>query len=149
MGQPATPARTLACCSLLTIAALYIVGVVSHGVLRHIVQTAPLWIAVVLGLLRSRWSKWATLPCSVFWLFLMVLIWLFVLGWARVVSGTFSPIEVAMTLVVGISSIVGVIASLRMRSGVPALGAIAMFVGTLLLQLIAFRVSLLPGFVHD
>jgi hypothetical protein len=37
----------------------------------------------------------------------MGLIWLFLLGWAHVVSGTFSPIEVAMTLVVGLSSILG------------------------------------------
>ena len=35
--------RGLAFCALLLIASLYVVGVVSHGVLRHIVQTGPVW----------------------------------------------------------------------------------------------------------
>jgi hypothetical protein len=45
--------RSLAFFSLLLIVALYIVGVVSHGVVRHIVQTAPVWPTAVLGMRRS------------------------------------------------------------------------------------------------
>ena len=36
-----------------TLLALYIVGAVSNGVVRHIVQTLPLWFPIVLGL-RQR-----------------------------------------------------------------------------------------------
>jgi hypothetical protein len=70
------------------------------------VQTAPQWIVLALAARGSRLMKWATLPCAAVWLFLMALIWLFVLGWAHVISGTFSPIEIAMTVVVGTCSIV-------------------------------------------
>jgi hypothetical protein len=42
---------------LVLIAALYVVGIVSHGILRHLVQTAPVWPVVILGMehrLRSQ-----------------------------------------------------------------------------------------------
>jgi hypothetical protein len=107
------------------IAALLVVGAVSHGVIRHIVQTSPLWISIVLGVRRSGSSKWATLPCFVFWLLLMIAIWLFLLGWARIVSGTFSPIEIAMTMIVGLASMLGIVRALGMKSGVRAWSAMA------------------------
>lgn len=87
--------------------ALYIVGEVSHGSLRHVVQTLPLWFPIVLGFNRRELARWCALPCLCFWLGIMVLIWLFLLGWAHVVSGQFSPIEIAMTLIVGIASAAG------------------------------------------
>ncbi len=40
----------------------------------------------------------ASLPCFVIWLVLMTLIWLFLLGWAKVISGHFTPIEVIFDL---------------------------------------------------
>jgi hypothetical protein len=140
--------RLLVFCSVAVIAALLVVGAVSHGVIRHIVQTSPLWIAIVLGARRSPWSKWAALPCFVFWLMLMTAIWLFVLGWARIVTGTFSPTEIAMTLIVGIASLAGIVAGFTMRSEVLGLraAAIAAVVGAL--QVAAFRVSLLPAIAH-
>jgi cytochrome bd-type quinol oxidase subunit 2 len=46
MGQ-SKASRTLAFCAVFLIAALYVVGVVSHGVLRHVVQTAPMRATVV------------------------------------------------------------------------------------------------------
>ena len=88
--------RLLIGCCIVIIAALLVVGTVSSGVIRHIVQTSPLWIVIVLSVRRSAWSKWAALPCYLFWLLLMTAIWLFLLGWARIVSGTFSHTEIAM-----------------------------------------------------
>src|SRR5258708_26574650 len=92
----ATSARIIGFCALLLIVALYVVGVVSHGVLRHVVQTAPVWIVVWLGFRRSGWSKWAALPCFILWLFLMSLIWLFLLGLGGVLPGTLSPTGILM-----------------------------------------------------
>lgn len=139
----------LAFSALFLIAALYVVGVVSHGVLRHIVQTAPVWPTVILGLRDSRWSKWTALPCFMCWLLLMTLIWLFLLGWAHVISGTFSPIEIVMTVVVGASSVLGLVTGLRMRSGTSAAGAAVVCLLMLVVQLLAIRVSFLPGIAHD
>jgi hypothetical protein len=143
------PARAIVYCSIGIIAALYVVGLVSQGIIRHIVQTAPQWIVLTLAARGSRWTKWAALPCAVVWLFLMALIWLFVLGWAQVISGTFSPIEIAMTVVVGACSIVIIAHALRMRSAASVAPSAGMLLLSLVLQLVALRVSFLHGVDRD
>ena len=148
MGQ-SKASRTVAFCAVFLIAALYVVGVVSHGVLRHLMQTAPMWPTVILGLRDSRWSKWTAIPCFCCWLLLMSLIWFFLLGWAHVISGTFSPVEVAMTFVVGVSSILGLVTGLRTRSRTSGAGAAVVCFLTLVVQVLAFKVSFLPGIAHD
>jgi hypothetical protein len=137
--------RILTACCLSIVAALLVVGAVSHGILRHIVQTSPLWIAVALSIRRSAWSKWAALPCFFFWLLLMVAIWLFLLGWAHIVSGTFSLTEIAMTVIVGLASIVGIVRAMGMRGGVRASWATATVLLVAVLQMAAVRLSLLPA----
>ncbi|PYV16965.1 MAG: hypothetical protein DMG21_10075 [Acidobacteria bacterium] len=148
MTRPAD-SRLLALSSFFLIAALYVVGVVSHEVLRHIIQTAPVWPTVILGFRDSRWSKWTAMPCFICWLLLMSLIWLFLLGWSHLISGTFSPTEIAMTIVVGAASILGIATGIRMRSGTSTVVAIAVFLLTLAVQVVALRLSFLPGIAHD
>jgi len=128
-GSPRGPAPLLAGCCLAVMVALLVVGAVSHGVVRHLVQTAPLWIAVVLGTRRSDLSKWAALPSFVFWLLLMIAIWLFLLGWARIVSGTFTVTEIAMTIVVGAASTLGIVTGLRMKTATRTAVAAATVLG--------------------
>jgi hypothetical protein len=140
--------RILGVCSVSIIAALLVVGAVSHGVIRHIVQTSPLWIVIVLGIRRSAWSKWAALPCFFFWLLLMVAIWLFLLGWAHIVSGTFSSTEIAMTVIVGLASTVGIGRASGMKSGVRASRATVTVLLVAMLQAVAIRLSLLPSIAH-
>jgi hypothetical protein len=84
----------IAVCCLAIIAALVIgVGLASNLVLRHLVQTAPLWVAVALGFRQSRATSWVALPFFLFWLALMVLIWLFLLGISHFITGHFSTVE--------------------------------------------------------
>ena len=66
-------------------------------------QTSPLWIAIGLSVRRSGWIQWTALPCFFFWLTRMILIWLFFFAWDRIVSGSFSPTEIAMTVIVGLA----------------------------------------------
>jgi hypothetical protein len=140
----------IAVCSLLIIAALVLgVGIVSHGILRHVVQTAPLWPAVVLGLGRRDTAKWFALPGFAFWLLIMVFIWLFLLGWARIVSGTFTPVEITMTIVCGIASIAGIASALRQRTATNPAAAAALLALSSVLQYVALRISFLPGIAHD
>jgi len=141
--------RALTICASLIIAALYIVGIESHGIVRHVVQTAPIWPCVVLALRGSEWSKWTALPVFLFWFSVMALIWLFLLGLAHVFSGDFTPIEIVLTLVIGLCSVLGVVAAVRMKTHVGAIGASAAFCGILLLQLLALRISFLPAIAHD
>jgi hypothetical protein len=135
-------------CCLAVIAALLVVGTASHEVLRHFLQTSPLWIAIVLGIRRSAAAKWAALPCLFFWLFVMIVIWLFLLGWTRIITGTFSPIEIAMTLVVGAASLVGIWIALTIRSRIRPSWAAVTFLLVAVLQFAALRLSLLPSIAH-
>jgi len=141
--------RTLEICALILIVSLYVVGFVSHGIIRHTIQTAPVWLAVWLGFRRSSWTKWAVLSPLVVWLLLMINIWLFLLGLPHLLSGTFTPIEIAMTITVGVAAAVGIATALRVRTAVPWLSA----VGTLLLmacvQVFAVWVSLQRGVSRD
>jgi hypothetical protein len=140
--------RLVVACSIAMTAALLVVGVVSHGVLRHIVQTSPLWIPIALAVRGSALAKWAALPCFAFWLLLMTAIWLYLLGWARIITGTFSPTEIAMTVAVGLASMVGIAAAIGTRSSIRASSAVATTLGVALLQIIALRISLLPQIAH-
>lgn len=139
--------KTIGVCSLATLVSLYIVGAVSHGSLRHEVQTLALWAPIVAGFNRKEFARWCALPCFLFWLLIMVLIWLFLLGWAHVVSGTFSPVEIAMTLVVGAASACGLIFCLRHARW--TLSGSALMVLFAILQIGLFRVSLLPAIAHQ
>src|SRR5262245_6628907 len=98
-------ARLISYSTLAILIALYVVGAVSvpPGSLRHEVQTLPLWFPIVAGFQSREIAKWAALPCLLVWLTLMTFIWLFLLGWARIISGHFVPTEIAMTIVVGVA----------------------------------------------
>jgi hypothetical protein len=137
--------RAIAVCSLAIVVALQVVGVVSHTSLRHIVQTLPLWFPIVLGFRRQDIAKWVALPCLVFWLGIVTLIWLFLLGWARIVSGTFTPVEVAMTFVIGLACVFGLGTAVRWRTATHPLVATTLTMLFAFLQVLAFRVSMLPS----
>jgi hypothetical protein len=139
-------AKTVGCCALAILIALYVVGAVSvpPGSLRHEVQTLPLWIPIVAGFQRKGFAKWAALPCFIFWLAIMIAIWLFLLGWARIVTGHFFPTEVAMTLVVGCASAVGIVACLRWPTAIRPASALGVLLIVAVLQFLAFRWSLTP-----
>lgn len=143
------PTRTLGICALILIVALYVVGIVSHGIIRHAVQTAPVWLAVWLGFRGSPWAKWVALSPLVLWLLLMINIWLLLLGLPHLLSGTFSPVEIALTIIIGVAAAVGIATALRLRTAAPWVGA----VGTLLLmacvQLFALWVSFQRGVSRD
>jgi hypothetical protein len=145
MNEP----KTIGYCALVTLVALYIVGAVSNGVLRHVVQTLPLWFPIVMGLRQREIAKWASLPCFIIWLVLMTLIWLFLLGWAKVVSGHFTPIEVILTLVVSAASIAGFVIGFRWRTTLSWSKALSASLIFTVLQVVALRISFLPSIAKD
>jgi hypothetical protein len=139
----------MAYCCLAVLVALYVVGAVSHGSLRHEVQTLPLWIPIVLGFRDHELAKWFALPCLIFWLAIVVFIWLFLLGWARIVTGHYSPTEILMTLVIGAACSLGIITSFRWRTTLRPLPVVTTTVLSAILQFLAFRVSLLPNIANQ
>lgn len=139
--------KTIGGCCLAVLGALYVVGAVSHGSLRHEVQTLPLWIPIIAGFNRREFARWCALPCMFFWFAMMSLIWLFLLGWSHLISGHFAPIEIAMTVVVGIASAIGFVFCIwRARWSIPGCALIVLFG---VLQVLAFRISILPSIAHQ
>jgi hypothetical protein len=140
----ANASKAIGYCALVILVALYVVGAVSHGSLRHEVQTLPLWVPIVMGFRQREIAKWWALPCLIFWLAVMIFIWLFLLGWARIVSGHFSPVEIAMTLIIGIACVTGLGVIFRARTAVRPLIAVGVVLFSGALQLLAFKLSLIP-----
>jgi hypothetical protein len=124
--------------------ALVAVGIVSQTLLRHVIQIAPLLLAAAVAVRKPRWAACAAAPLFAFWLVVMAAIWLFLLGLARIVSGTFAPAEVALTIAIGVSCVLGLWIAHRRRTDVAVsarLGVIAVFA---ILQFAAMWVSTLP-----
>lgn len=113
-GRHAQDSRVLFALSLaVMIVGLLAVGVVSHTILRHIVQVIPAVIALMLVARQSGLAAAAAAPIYTFWLGVMVNIWLFVLGIARIFSGTFSGVEIALTIIIALASGLGILSIVR------------------------------------
>src|SRR6266404_6903005 len=135
-----SPGRWIAVSCGVIIAALYVVAWVSKTELRHLVQTLPLWLGILLALGRVRAARWAVMPIFLFWLTAMMFIWLFLLGWSRVLSGHFSPVEIAMTFIIGTSALIGLLFSMKGKRQVTPLGASCVFLLSAAFQFAAFRI---------
>lgn len=142
------PAVIAGCALAIIVALVFGVGLASHLVLRHIVQTLPLWFGVLFGIRRSRAAGWVSLPCFLFWLALMIMIWLYLLGMPSIISGHFSSIEIAMTIIVGAASLIGIVAFVRLKSFLSGARVAGMFILFAVAQLLCFRLSLLPAVAH-
>jgi hypothetical protein len=142
------PVLIAVCCLVIILALVGGVGLASGLVLRHLVQTLPLWVGVALGWRRSRATGWIGLPLFSFWLLLMAFIWLYLLGISRMLSGHFSPLEIAMTIVVGAASLVGIAMFGRFKSSLSVASAASLFVVTAAIQWVCFRASFLPAIAH-
>jgi hypothetical protein len=139
----------IAICCLVIIAALVLgVGLATDLVLRHIVQTGPLWISVILGVRHSRVTAWAALPLFLIWLVLMTLIWLYLLRISNLISGHFAPVEIAMTIIVGAAAIIGIGGFIRFKSSLSTIAAGSLFVLMAVLQLACLRISFLPAIAN-
>jgi hypothetical protein len=74
-----------------------------------------------------------------FWLVLMALIWLDLLGITRVLTAHFSPFEIGMTIIVGIGSVVGIAMFWRFKSSLSLTSAGGLFVMGAAIQWLCFR----------
>jgi hypothetical protein len=135
-------------CIVVIVALVLGVGLASNLVLRHLVQTLPIWAGVVFGFRRSRISGWIALPSFIFWLLLMAVIWCYLLGLSHWISGHFSGVEIAMTIIVGIASVIGIVSFVRFRSSLLPLPAAGLFIGMAAFQFACFRISFLPAIAH-
>jgi len=129
--------------------ALILVGLVSRMVARHAVQIGPVLAAALVVRIRPGWARFAALPIFLFWLFIMALIWLYVLGLARIVTGRFTPVEVALTVLIGLACLVGVKSARRVPVKPGGLVNLAVFLVFSVFQAGAVLLSMQPGLEND
>ena len=128
------------------IVGLLLVGVVSHTPIRHCVQVVPAVVALLLAIVRSPLARSASAPIFLFWFLIMSLIWLYLLGVARIITGNFSPAEIAFTILIGLSCVLGLVASYRSRSSaVNWIASLFVFAVFAALQVLFLWLSLRPG----
>src|SRR5690242_15757451 len=147
-ARPQWPVWIAICCLVILAALVLGVGVGSHLVLRHVIQTAPLWVGVGLAFRRSQSTGWITLPLFLFWFALMAVIWLYLLGIANLVSGHFSSLEIAMTILVGLASVVGLGMFSRSTSSMSWVARAGLFIAFLGMQVGCFMASFSPSIAH-
>lgn len=139
--------RLLCLCLGGLIVSLLLVGVVSTTPLRHFIQVVPAMIALGCVWRRIDWSGYAALPVFLVWLLIMSLIWLFLLGIAHIITGTFSTAERVLTITSGLSCVIGIGATFRVGSPKWWRRVVA-FVFFALLTIAAVWVSLQPSFAQ-
>ena len=123
--------------------ALLLVGIVSDTSLRHIVQTLPIFVAAGVVTLRPDWGAYAALPIFLFWIFIVVMIWLFLLGLSHVANGHYTAIEVASTVFMAGLSVSGVVRSVPLGRPLRPIGRVLAVISFGALQVAAMWVSFL------
>ncbi|RMF58960.1 MAG: hypothetical protein D6743_17035 [Calditrichaeota bacterium] len=147
--------KSVGICLLGLTLSLLLVGVISGTPVRHAIQVVPALIAFLAVVRRTGWAVHAARPLFLFWLFIVLAIWLYLLDIANFVSGRFTPAEVMLTVVIGVSCLWGLVASFRVPSdpvvGHPAVAGrtrVVTWAGFALLQTAALWVSLQPAFAQ-
>jgi hypothetical protein len=144
-GSPSEPVWIAVCCLAIILALVVGVGVASGLFLHHLVQTLPLWVGVGLGFGRSRAAGWIGLPLFLFWLVVMVIVWLYLFGIVHFINGHFSTLEIAVTIVVAVASVVGIAMFWRLKSALSMASGAALFIVFGLIQWVCFRAGFLPA----
>lgn len=140
-----TPRGKVSTGALLTVlVALLVVGLVSGTIIRHAVQVLPVLVATVVMVVQPAWGRFAAMPVFAFWLFIMLLIWLYLLGLANVITGNFTPAEVSLTVVIGLACVAGLAASTRETTRSAGSSGVAAFLVFGALQVGAMWLSLQP-----
>jgi hypothetical protein len=136
--------RTLLAISLaVLIVALLCVGVVSRTIVRHIIQAVPAVVALILVARVSPLAPSASAPICTFWLGVMINIWLFILGIVRIFTGTFSTVEIVLTIIIAAASAAGILAivrsAVRLTASTRLVTAMVFGIGQLLAMIASFQ----------
>ena len=130
------------CCLAGLLICLLAVGVESNTFLRHVFQVLPIVLVFILGLFKSRWTHSGSLGLFACWAFFMVLIWLYLAGIQTFFTGNFTGIEIVLTLIIGVLSVVGFTMNVRPEATVGWPVHVSAAVTFALLQLVVMWLSL-------
>ena len=133
-------ARVIAVCLIGVVVSLILVGIVSGTLLRHVVQVIPPLVALWLLLRKPETGAYAVATIFAFWALVMALIWLYLLGLSDIAYGSYSAIEIILTVVIAACSLLGIAMSLRVGRPLSLLRLAATVILFLALQ-IAFMAA--------
>ena len=113
---------------------LLIVGLVSGTFAHHIIQIIPMLIVAVTMRRTNDYGLALGLSLLVFWLFIMIFIWMFLLGIARIVTGHYSLAEIILTIIMALISSFGIIKILRSNFRANRFLLLIIFIAGLVIQ---------------
>lgn len=122
--------------------ALVLVGAVSHTIPRHLVQIVPLILGAGLVLGRNPSASYAAVGLCAFWAVIMGLIWLYLLGLSGVVSGTYSAVEIALTVVIAVFSVLGILKGTRADKQISGMRVPVLIAVAFVIQAVVTSVSI-------
>ncbi|MYC36229.1 MAG: hypothetical protein F4X66_04875 [Chloroflexi bacterium] len=122
--------------------ALVLVGAVSHTIPRHLVQIVPLVLGAGLVLGRNTSASYAAVGLCAFWAVIMGLIWLYLLGLSGVVSGTYSAVEIALTVVIAVFSVLGILKGTRADKQISGMRVPVLIAVAFVIQAVVTSVSI-------
>lgn len=147
LNSPPTD-RRLSSCLMGVILGLLLVGLVSCTPLRHVVQVLPACIVLIVLRRRASWALYAAATIFAFWLIVMTLIWLFLLGLTDVLRGEFSTAEVILTLFIGVWCILGLFNFSRIAMSASMIARIVASLSATILQVAALWASMQTYISH-
>lgn len=127
---------------------LLLVGILSETFLRHVVQVTPIVLVLLIMWQRHPITPYCALPIFTIWTLLMVLIWMYLLGIATFFSGSFSPAEIVLTVLIGGCSAMGIATCLGSSSSSPIGHRIAGSAIFTVVQIAAMWISFMPAFAN-
>ena len=83
----------IAAVAIMVAASLLFAGFVAGEPVRLIIQTLPLWVVIVFGLMGSGYVRWAAFPVLLFWSALAAILWLEHMGWIHAAGGGYTAVE--------------------------------------------------------
>ena len=133
---------------LILAVSLLLVGIISDMLLRHVVQIVPVLAALGLLLKRPASGAYIALPVFGFWLFIMALIWLYLLGISDLAEGSYTTPEIVLTVIIAGCSALGILKSVQVKHTLSPLHRTILILVGLAGQVAFMAVSFQPAFAN-
>ena len=124
----------LAICLSAIAVSLLAIGVISDTLIRHVVQVVPLLVIAGLVIRSMPLVPYVAVGLCAFWLVVMALIWLYLLQVSGIGSGTYSSGEIALTFVIAVFAVLGILRGSRANRQLSSTAVAALAAAAFVLQ---------------
>lgn len=135
----------IAAVAIMVAASLLFAGFVAGEPVRLIIQTLPLWVVIVFGLMGSGYVRWAAFPVLLFWSALAAILWLEHMGWIHAAGGGYTSVELRVAGLVAAAAALGLLACLGKHQRTSPLTGLTLALACGALQIGAYYFGLQPA----